>query len=303
MSDDIEKSSISGLIIPIATPLDENEKVDEKNLRALISHGIAGGADGIFFGGSAGMGPLLPQEEWEKAAYIVREEVGDKAQALIGIIETSTPRALEKIKISQKAGYKNIVITPTFYITLQRDKEVVAHFEVCRDATDQDIVIYNIPSCVYTAISPAAMRVMLEKGWGAAIKESSGDAAYFRSLLLLGKEYGVNVLQGNETDIHWSLAEGAAGIVPVCANYSPQLFAQAVRQGLEGDTAGLDATQTEINELREKLLIGDHNWIAGIMGGIASLGIGNGVPIRPLHPIGDERKKLIESIKETVKTA
>lgn len=292
-----ESTKLKGLIVPIATPLLDSGQVDETSLRKLIRHCIDGGANGVFFGGSAGMGPLLENDIWENAASIVRDEVADKAEALIGIIETSTKRAINKIKISQSLGYKNIVITPTYYITLQRDSEILYHFEACRNATEQDVIIYNIPSCVYSSISVNAMRTMLDKKWGVAVKESSGDSDYFRSVLNLGKEYGINILQGNETDINWSLIDGAAGIVPVCANYQPSLFASVIEANIAKDKAKLDLLQNEINSLRETLLIGNHNWIAGMMYGLSTLGMGNGKPMDPIQMVGEEKKQLIENLK------
>ena len=37
---------IEGLIVPLLTPVDEEERIDEPALRALIRHCIEGGADG-----------------------------------------------------------------------------------------------------------------------------------------------------------------------------------------------------------------------------------------------------------------
>jgi len=106
----------------------------------------------------------------------------------------------------------------------------------------------------------------------------------------------VNVLQGNETDIVWSLQSGAAGIVPVCANYDPAMFVEiynAIKQGADAGDA-----QERINALRDVLLVGEHNWIAGITYSLKTLGIGSGKPPMPLQVVDDERKVLIEGLKQ-----
>ena len=46
---------IIGVIPPIITPIDENEKVDEAGLRKLINHCIDHGIHGIFICGSNGI--------------------------------------------------------------------------------------------------------------------------------------------------------------------------------------------------------------------------------------------------------
>ncbi len=291
-----EKSDITGVIVPVVTPLTESGAVDADGLRTQVRRCIDANVNAVFVGGSAGSGPLLLDEQWEEAARIVFEEANGKLRALIGIIATSTARALKQIEVSRRIGYDTIVVTPTFYIALQRDEEMLAHFKACREATDQDLIIYNIPSCTGSQISVSAVRTMCEAGWAVAIKESSGDPAYFRQLLAIGAETNVSVLQGNETDIAWSLEEGAAGIVPVCANYDPAMFVEIYQQSMRGGSGQLAEGQARINALREVLLVGDHNWIAGITWGLHTLGIGSGVPPRPLQVVGEDRKALISSL-------
>ena len=41
------------------------------------------------------------------------------------------------------------------------------------------------------------------------------------------------------------------------------------------------------------MLVGDHNWISGLACACNALGIGNGVPLLPLQPVGDERRARI----------
>ena len=41
-------NAVEGVIVPLLTPLDEKECVDESALRALIRHCLDGGVDGIF---------------------------------------------------------------------------------------------------------------------------------------------------------------------------------------------------------------------------------------------------------------
>ena len=56
---------VEGVIVPIITPVDEYENIDKKAFRAVIDHCIDAGVNGIFVGGSAGMGPLLKDDQWK----------------------------------------------------------------------------------------------------------------------------------------------------------------------------------------------------------------------------------------------
>lgn len=289
-------SAVSGVVVPILTPMADEGRPDLAALRRQVRRCVDAGVDAIFVGGSAGMGPMLTDAQWQAALEAAAEENGGAAALLAGIITTSTQRALERIAVSRACGASSIVVTPTFYIALKRDDEMLAHFEACRGATDQDMIVYNIPSCTASTISHAVLHRVAANGWTSAVKESSGDRPYFERVLSIGREFGINILQGNEPDIAWGLKKGAAGIVPVCANYDPALFVSAVRAARKGDAQELDAIQTRISAVREAILVGEHNWIAGIHCALQTLGIGNGRPLLPLREVDARRREIIEGL-------
>ena len=107
----VSANPIEGVIVPLITPVDENECIDESALRAQIRHCLEEGVNGIFVGGSAGMGPLLTEDQWVRLIEIARDEVDDPVPLLGGVIETSTGRAIERIKILDRAGFHHMVVT------------------------------------------------------------------------------------------------------------------------------------------------------------------------------------------------
>ncbi|HBG28219.1 MAG: hypothetical protein A2Y10_12950 [Planctomycetes bacterium GWF2_41_51] len=289
--------AISGVIVPIITPVDKNEKINEKPFKSILNHCLNANVDGIFVGGSAGMGPLLTESQWIKAIEIARDNVSDSKFLLGGIICTSTAIAIERIKILEKVGYKYMVVTPTYYINLNAHPQFFTHFDMCRQSTDMEMIAYNIPSCTYSQIPIDTLRLMAEKGFYKAIKESSGNREYFRQVLKIAKKFKINALQGNEPDIEWGLSNGAAGIVPVCANFEPKTYVAAWNSRLKNDKKTLTAAQDRANFLRDNLLVKSEHWIAGIMYGAKTLGFGNGKPVKPLLEISKESKKRIDSLK------
>ena len=112
-----QSDQLSGVICPVTTPLDEHWRVDEDAYRRQIRRLLNAGVHGIFFGGSAGEGPLLLEKEWIRAAQIAFEETRERnAHLLGGVQDTSTPRVLERIGRLKEIGYRNYVSTPTYYI-------------------------------------------------------------------------------------------------------------------------------------------------------------------------------------------
>ena len=85
----MKKAELHGIIVPIITPVDADDRVDEGSFRKIIRHVIDGGAHGLFVGGSAGEGPLLTEMEWTRMMEIARDENGNKVSLLGGVMDTS----------------------------------------------------------------------------------------------------------------------------------------------------------------------------------------------------------------------
>jgi 4-hydroxy-tetrahydrodipicolinate synthase len=287
---------IEGVIVPLLTPVDGEERVDESAMRALIRHCLKGGADALFTGGTSGMGPLWPMAEWERMMEIAWDEVGNAVPLLGGVIEMSMARAIERIRVLERIGYEHMVVTSTYYIAPETNDEFISYFGACRDATDLNMIVYNIPSCTHTSIPVEVIAEMTKRGWTKCIKESSGDKDYFSQLIDAVSRNGVAVLQGNEPDIAWGLRKGASGIVPVCANYAPSVYAAICKAAAQKDNERMDALQEEISAIRETLLLGDKNWVAGAMFGVSTLGIGSGAVLRPIQKVGKVEQRKIEAM-------
>ncbi len=290
------KNAVEGVVVPLLTPVDEAERVDEDAFRALIRHCLDGGADALFAGGTSGMGPLWPMAEWVRMMEIARDEVDDDAPLLGGVIETSTVRAIERIRVLERIGYEHMVVTPTYYVAPERNEEFLAHFGACRDTADLNMIVYNIPSCTHASIPVGVISEVVERGWTQCIKESSGDQEYFSQVMDAVSGSGITVLQGFEPDIAWGLRKGAGGIVPVCANYAPDLYAAVCKAAAANDDEQMDALQQEIMAVRETLLLGDKNWLAGAMYGVSTLGIGSGAVLRPTQGVGEAEQRKIEAM-------
>ena len=86
---------LHGVIVPVITPLDAQEDVDEAAFRKGLRRLIHAGVHGIFVGGSAGEGPLLVDAQWRRMVEIAFNEVGDDVPLLAGAIDTSARRARE----------------------------------------------------------------------------------------------------------------------------------------------------------------------------------------------------------------
>lgn len=294
----MKNDALGGVVVPAITPLDDEERVDEVAFRKVIRRLIEAGVHAIFVGGSAGEGPLLTDPEWERMVSIAYDEVKGAVNLLGGAMDTSTRRVLAKMRILNELGYPYCVITPTYYITLRHPDEYMRLFGECAEhAHGTNIVAYSIPACTGSVIPADQAIEMARRGWIRYIKETSGDFDYFCRLVSEGAAVGLKVLEGDEPHIAKALLAGAAGIVPVCANYEPRTFVRAYQAACAGDEAELARCQERIMTLRQKLVFAGPNWIAGVKYGVASLGLGSGKLVSPLQPLTEDQKRSIEAMK------
>ena len=65
---------IKGVIPPIVTIVDENEKIDEKRMRRQVDFVIEGGVHGILAFGSNGEFYMLDEDEMERGLQIILDQ-------------------------------------------------------------------------------------------------------------------------------------------------------------------------------------------------------------------------------------
>lgn len=283
---------LEGVIVPVITPVDVDDRLDDQAFRAVLRRLIAAQVDVLFIGGTSGMGPLLTESEWRRMMAIARDEVPAEVPLLAGIMGASTARALELVRAVEALGYDQIVVTPSYYLTLTRDCEFLAHYQAIREATEAELIVYNIPPCTGSNLPVEVIFEMARRGWTRYCKDSSADNGRFAQLLAGAPEVGLTVFQGSEANMAWGLRQGAKGIVPGCANFHATPFTQIWQAAQAGDEATLDACQEQITRLVDVVVKGDHHWVAGLHYACHVCGLGEGFPLRPLRymPEADARK-------------
>ncbi len=238
-----------GVIPPIITPLKDDETVDEKSFRKLISHCIDKGLHGIFVAGSMGETMALTQRERDRAIKIAISETAGRVPVLAGVMDTSSKRVIENIKRLEQMGEAVAVVTPVFYAPHSAPNETVMHFEAVARATGAKMMIYNIPP--YTGVTLRAETVFkLAKIDGViGYKDSSGSLPDFMRCLEYFKGTDFVLLQGLMEYSAPAMLMGADGFIPAMAVAYPEPYIGIYEQGRLGnnaETMRYDRINTEI---------------------------------------------------------
>jgi 4-hydroxy-tetrahydrodipicolinate synthase len=290
-----------GVILPIITPVDENENVDEEGFRLLLKHCTDHGLHGIFVAGTNGETMALTQIERERAIKIALDEMGNRIPVMAGVMDSSTQRVIDNIKRLEQMGGTCAVVTSIFYARHTSQEETVRHFEKISRKTNIDLVVYNIPPFTGLKLTAATMSKIAAIDKVVGMKDSSGDFGEFQKLLRRhAADPEIAVLQGTTAAAAASLLQGADGYVPSIALLFPELFVRMYEAGTRGDikaTLELNGLIAEISEI----LGMSKNATATNKYALSLLGFTHKRVIRPQDMTTPEEEKMIVEKIETIR--
>jgi 4-hydroxy-tetrahydrodipicolinate synthase len=281
-----------GIICPLATPLDNDERVDERGLRGLLDY-ILPDIDGILALGSSAEYALLRPEVSERTLDIVLEHVAGRVPVYVGIGDTGTGRAVDNLRRLPQHGVECVVATSSYYYPLADQRALLAHFLAIAEAAPIPLVLYNIPQNTATNLAPATVGQLAQHPNVVGMKDSWGDMFQFQEYLALTPD-GFPVLQGREQLAAVSLWAGADGVISALANIAPKLLQRLAAAARSGDAAASRQLQRRVTETAR--LFDEGYWLSALKVAIATLGFGSGAAARPLPPLSAEQIARVRSL-------
>lgn len=95
---------LNGIVVPIVTPVDENEKIDEERLRKQVNFVIEGGVNGILAFGSNGEFYVLDEDEMRRGFEIMVDETKGRVPMFFGIGAIKTSTCIKYAKMAEELG-------------------------------------------------------------------------------------------------------------------------------------------------------------------------------------------------------
>ncbi|MGE4485466.1 MAG: dihydrodipicolinate synthase family protein [Oscillospiraceae bacterium] len=287
------EKKIIGVIPPIITPVDENEKVDEKAMRLLIDHCIENGIHGIFVCGSNGECMSLTQAERDRAISISIDACRGKVPVMAGCMDTSTERVIENIKRFEDMGGETAVVTSVFYARHATQDETVRHFEAISRNTSCNLMIYNIPMFTMQNLNADTIIKISKIDKVIGIKDSSGNFPNFIKLLQYFRGTDFLLHQGTTSLAVPSMLMGADGFVPSLAPLFPVPHIKVYETGKAGNIDECMKWGKLLDEIC-KLYPMAKSQTSSTKYAMSRLGFSSDRVIRPTEPITEEEKRRID---------
>ncbi|TCL64254.1 4-hydroxy-tetrahydrodipicolinate synthase [Hydrogenispora ethanolica] len=263
----MDSQELHGVIVPLVTPLHNDETVDVPALRRVINYIIKGGVHGIFPLGTSGEFARLSDAERRTIMEVTIAETQQRVPVLVGISDTGLHRVIENLKIAESLGADAVVVSPPYYYPVHDDAEIVAFYSEVAERSSLPILLYNIPVTCGTNISLAALEQILS-GSGSkivGIKDSSGNRDYLQQII---SRYHDNpafrIFVGDESIGYEGLAAGAHGIVPSLGNVFPRLFVALYEAIRDGELSKARSIADQINAMN-KMNLYSNSWMSAIV--------------------------------------
>jgi 4-hydroxy-tetrahydrodipicolinate synthase len=216
-----DRPLLSGVLVALVTPLDDDGRLDETSLARLIEHVVAGGVSGICPIGSTGEGPHLPQAQRLQVVGIVAREVCGRLPVIPGIAATTLVEAQEQAARYAELGATALLVAPPFYYPISQSG-INTFFTELADRSPIPVLLYNIPVFTKVAITPDTVATLARHPNIIGTKDSSRDFEYFESVLAATSGVtGFRVLTGTDTLLVPTMLMGGHGTISASANLVP----------------------------------------------------------------------------------
>jgi 4-hydroxy-tetrahydrodipicolinate synthase len=224
----------------MATPFDENGRVDEAAALKLATYLLEHGSHGLVISGSTGEAPTLTDKEALDLTRAVRREVGEDVLLICGTGTNYTTHSIELTQSAAEAGADAaLIVTP--YYNKPNPAGIQAHFEAIAAAVPGlPLIAYNIPSRVVVNVPPAQLAEIAKIENVVAVKQANNDD--------LQPIEGLDILAGNDDIFFKTLEIGGAGGICVASH----LVGPQMREVWDAAEAGdLDRAREIDSGLRE----------------------------------------------------
>ncbi|MDR2920036.1 MAG: dihydrodipicolinate synthase family protein [Tannerella sp.] len=240
------KTPFRGIITPMITPLSDEKNLDTESLKSLVEHLVKGGVHGIFILGTTGEGISLSYKLKVELIELTVKFVKGRIPVFVSVTDNSLQDSVLLAEVSAENGVSALVAAPPFYFGLSQ-KELVYYYMKLADSVMLPLFLYNIPGQTKIMIDPETVKILASHPNITGIKDSSGNAPHFNTLLSVLKENeSFSVLVGPDEMMASTVLMGGHGGVNSGSNLFPHLFTDLYQACLDRDMERVSVLQKKV---------------------------------------------------------
>jgi len=270
-----------GTGVALVTPFHTDGSIDFPALEKLVNHVIDNGVNYLVALGTTAETPTLTADEKLQVLNFITEKCNGRVQVVCGIGGNNTAEVIHQLNTYPLEKVDGILTVVPYY-NKPTQEGLYQHFKAIAQATDKNLILYNVPGRTVTNMLPATtLRLAGEFKNIVAIKEASGNIAQCMELVQ-GKPDHFAILSGDDDLVLPQIAIGMEGVISVAANCYTKDFTGMVNTALNGH---FDESRKLHYKLLEgiRLLFADGN-PAGVKYVLSKMGICQNSLRLPLVP-------------------
>ncbi|MCQ4924358.1 4-hydroxy-tetrahydrodipicolinate synthase [Tissierella carlieri] len=283
-----------GIYTPIVTPFDANEQIDYDYMKHNLDIWGKTDLDGIVVLGSNGEFVYLNQEEKLELVKFVKENFNPKKKIIVGTACESTKETIALSEKMAELGADAVLLLPPNYFKGGMKEDILyKYFTDVADAISIPVMIYNMPGNTGINLSSALIAKLSKHSNIVGIKDTSGNIVQI-SEIVRDTDDDFAVFAGNAGYLLPALAVGARGATLALANIMPEECCRLVSLFKEGKLD--EARELQLKLIEINFAVTGKFGVAGLKYALDLLGYKGGQPRRPLVPVSEDTKKVIEEL-------
>lgn len=282
---------ITGSIVALVTPMQEDGSVDYPALRKLIDWHISEGTDCIGVVGTTGESPTVNVEEHCEIIRVSVEQAAGRVPIMAGCGANSTSEAIELTRFAKKVGADcQLQVVPYYNKPTQEGQYL--HFKAIAEAVDLPMVLYNVPGrSVADMAHDTVIRLAGVPGI-VGIKEATGNIDRAQWLIKEAPQ-GFAIYSGDDPTAVALMLCGGHGNVSVTANVAPRLMHELCVAAIAGDARRAMQIQLQLMPLHKHLFI-EANPIP-VKWAMMRMGLCGGTLRLPMTPLTQGNQGVVEN--------
>ena len=282
---------LTGSIVALVTPMQDDGSVDYPALRRLIDWHIQEGTDCIGVVGTTGESPTVNVEEHREIIRVSVEQAAGRVPIMAGCGANSTHEAIALARYAKQVGADSQLQVVPYYNKPTQEGQY-RHFKAIAEAVgDLPMVLYNVPGRSVADMQHETVLRLAQVPGIVGIKEATGDIARAQWLIRdLPENFAV--YSGDDPTAVALMLCGGHGNISVTANVAPRLMHELCVAAIAGDRRKAMDIQFRLMPLHRHLFV-EANPIP-VKWAVARMGLCGGAMRLPMTPLTQANEAVVE---------
>ena len=219
-----QPTQLAGVFAAAVTPhRQEGHEADIGAMLELIDFLAGSGVKGTVVLGSTG--EFLHMKPSDRSRIVQFAVKRSRVPVVAGVSHSTLDGALELASEAITSGAAALLVMPPYFFRYDQSDvaEFYRRFAIEIGRSNVPLLLYNIPQFT-SPIAFETVRELLNSGYYAGIKDSSGDWPYFQQLAALRAQQEFTLFVGNDGIFPQAARAGADGVVSGCACAIPEVL-------------------------------------------------------------------------------